>query len=157
MFCRPPGTTSRRVQTKGVVCLHGGSFSLCPISGFPCRCARGQKHSHKELAMAYAKASGRFAVAGLFLAALLALSSLQASPHDPSASSAHAGHEAMDMPLPMPGQTQDQAARQVKRVVGVTHSLACPFQQVLGDLGGWVETCLDRAFGRDERGRYDPP
>src|SRR6266403_1743690 len=62
--------------------------------------------------MGYRKISGQFAAAGAFLAALLALSVPQALPHDPSASSVHAGHEGMDMSVPMHGQTQSDAVQQ---------------------------------------------
>ncbi len=56
--------------------------------------------------MTYRKIARQFAVAAILLAAMLALSVLQAAPHAPSASSPHAGHEGMDMSAPMDGQMQ---------------------------------------------------
>ncbi len=55
--------------------------------------------------MTYRKISGKFAAAGVLLAAMLALGAAQVSPQAPSANSAHAGHEGMDMSAPMDGQT----------------------------------------------------
>src|SRR6267154_1602069 len=55
--------------------------------------------------MGYRKISGKFAAAGALLAAMLALSAAQVSPHATSPNSAHAGHEGMDMSVPMDGQT----------------------------------------------------
>src|SRR6266404_1678135 len=56
--------------------------------------------------MTHRKISGKFAAAGALLAAMLALSAAQASPHAPSPNSAHAGHEGMDMSVPTDSQTQ---------------------------------------------------
>lgn len=52
------------------------------------------------------------AIAGVFLAALLAWSVPLASAQVPSGDSVDAGHEGMDMSMPMPGETQNDPARQ---------------------------------------------
>ncbi len=56
--------------------------------------------------MTYRKISGRFAAAGALLAAMLALSAARVPPQAPSANSARAGHEGMDMSVPMDSQRQ---------------------------------------------------
>ena len=56
--------------------------------------------------------ASQFAAAGVLLAALLAWSVLQASPRAPSGNPIHAGHEGMDMSMPMYAQTQSLAVQQ---------------------------------------------
>ena len=56
--------------------------------------------------MTYRKVSSQFAAAAILLAALLALSVPPASPDGPPVNPVHAGHEGMDMSMPMDGQTQ---------------------------------------------------
>src|SRR6266852_1733371 len=56
--------------------------------------------------MTYRKVSSQFAAAAILLAALLALSVPPASPHGPPVNPVHAGHEDMDMSMPMEGQTE---------------------------------------------------
>jgi putative copper resistance protein D len=55
------------------------------------------------------KGLGRFAATGAFLAALLAVNVPVALAHDPSR---HAGHDGMDMSMPMLGQAQSDPAQQ---------------------------------------------
>ncbi len=62
--------------------------------------------------MTYRKISGKFAAAGVLLAAMLALSAAQVSPHASSPNSAHAGHEGMDMSVPMDDQAQSRPMQQ---------------------------------------------
>jgi len=56
--------------------------------------------------MTYRRVSSQFAAAAILLAALLALSVPPASPHGPPVNPVHAGHEDMDMSMPMEGQTE---------------------------------------------------
>ncbi len=88
--------------------------------------------------MIYEKISGQFAAAGAFLAALLALTVPQASPHFAFGNSVQAGHEGMDMPAPMPDQTQSGTAQQAiliqdKKESEFNHHLA-GFFVILGAL-----------------------
>ena len=78
--------------------------------------------------MTYRKLLGKFAVAGTLLAAMLALSVAQVSSQAPSANSAHAGHEGMNMSEPMGGQTQSAMQQAIlvqnKRESEFNHHLA---------------------------------
>ena len=56
--------------------------------------------------MTYRKLSSQFAAAAILLAALLAPSVPPASPDGPPVNPVHAGHEGMDMSMPMEGQTE---------------------------------------------------
>jgi putative copper resistance protein D len=56
--------------------------------------------------MTYRKVSSQFAAAAILLAALLAPSVPPASPDGPPVNPVHAGHEGMDMSMPMEGQTE---------------------------------------------------
>jgi putative copper resistance protein D len=56
--------------------------------------------------MTYRKVSNQFAAAAILLAALLAPSVPPASPDGPPVNPVHAGHEGMDMSMPMEGQTE---------------------------------------------------
>lgn len=79
--------------------------------------------------MSYKNILRQLAGAVALLAALLALSVRQASPHAPSPGSVHSGHAGMDMAGPMHDQTQDDAAHQAvllqdKRESEFNHHLA---------------------------------
>ena len=63
--------------------------------------------------MTYRKISSQFAAAGVLLGALLALSVPPASPHGPPVNPVHAGHEGMDMSMPMEGQTESAAQQAI--------------------------------------------
>ncbi len=62
--------------------------------------------------MTYRKISGLLAVAGAFLAAMFVLSAPRALPHTPSENSVHAGHENMDMSVPMHDHRQGREVQQ---------------------------------------------
>jgi putative copper resistance protein D len=62
--------------------------------------------------MTYRKISGQFAAAGAIVAALLLLNATQASPRTASVDSPHAGHEGMDMSMPMHDQSESQTVQQ---------------------------------------------
>src|SRR5712692_1621890 len=63
--------------------------------------------------MTYRRVSSQFAAAAILLAALLALSVPPASPHGPPVNPVHAGHEDMDMSMPMEGQTESAAQQAI--------------------------------------------
>jgi copper resistance protein D len=65
--------------------------------------------------MTYCKTSAQFAALGFFLAAALVLSAPTAWPHSTSINPVHAGHEGMDMSVPM--DEQSSAAQQAALIL----------------------------------------
>jgi hypothetical protein len=93
---------------------------MSELWNFPTLCARpshallyrATKSQSQGPAMTYRKIPGQIAAAAALLTALLVFCAPQASSQTSSTNAEHAGHEGMDMSMPMPDQAGSQAAHQ---------------------------------------------